>query len=92
MNNNFLETIQSKFEKVLMPIATKLNGQRHLSAVRDAMALLIPMTIIGGISILLAQPPVNPETMKATNIFFKFLLGGMILHKHMEIFYLFLLI
>lgn len=72
---NRFDKIQASMEKSIVPIATKISGQRHLSAVKDAMTLLIPLTIIGGFPILLASPPVNPETMAPTNIFFSFLLA-----------------
>lgn len=67
-------SMQEKLTNFLMPIATKLGNQRHLDAVRQGITILIPLTIIGGFSILLAQPPVNPETMTDSNFFFKFLL------------------
>ncbi|WP_278559784.1 PTS sugar transporter subunit IIC [Coprobacillus cateniformis] len=72
---NILEKFQNKLNEVLLPIAEKIGQQRHLSAIKDSMAILIPLTIIGGLSILLAQPPVNPETMKGSNFFFQFLLS-----------------
>lgn len=74
MNTSKMDKFQEKLQKVLVPIADKLSNQRHLAAVRDAMGILIPLTIIGGFAILLAQPPVNPETLKATNLFTSFLL------------------
>lgn len=75
MNTKTMEKFQEKLQNVLVPIAEKVSTQRHLSAIRDAMGILIPLTIIGGFAILLAQPPVNPETLKNTNIFTAFLLG-----------------
>ena len=75
MNTSKMDKFQEKLQKVLVPIADKLSNQRHLAAVRDAMGILIPLTIIGGFAILLAQPPVNPETLKATNFFTSFLLS-----------------
>lgn len=71
----FIEKLQEKLEKFLLPISEKLSNQRHLGAVRDAMGILIPLTIIGGFAILLAQPPVNPETMTGSNFFYDFLLA-----------------
>lgn len=61
-------------ERVLVPIGTKIASQRHLAAVRDGMTILIPVTIIGGFAILLAQPPV-PDGLEATNFFYAFLLA-----------------
>ena len=73
--NGFIEKFQEKLEKILLPISEKLGEQRHLAAVRDAMGILIPLTIIGGFAILLAQPPVDPTTMTGSNFFYQFLLA-----------------
>lgn len=73
--NSFMDRITAFMEKNFVPIASKIGQQRHLSAVRDGMSVLIPVTIIGGLFILLAQPPVNLETMQATNIINKFLIA-----------------
>ena len=72
--NGFIGKFQEKLEKILLPISEKLGEQRHLAAVRDAMGILIPLTIIGGFAILLAQPPVDPTTMTGSNFFYLFLL------------------
>lgn len=74
MNSTFIINFQEKLQNFLMPISEKLSKQRHLSAIRNAMGILIPLTIIGGFSILLAQPPVNPSTLVDTNFFSHFLL------------------
>ncbi|MEG0365890.1 MAG: PTS transporter subunit EIIC [Coprobacillus sp.] len=74
-NEGFVKKIQDKLENVLLPISAKLSSQRHLAAVRDAMGILIPLTIIGGFAILLAQPPVDPTTMTGSNFFYQFLLS-----------------
>lgn len=66
--------MQATLEKYLVPFATKLSDQRHLAAVRDGLTYLIPFTILGGISILLASPPVSAD-MQGTNFFFSFLLA-----------------
>lgn len=70
-NNKFMQFLEEK----LMPAATKLSGQRHLKAIRDGLMSTIPLTIIGGICLILASPPVDPELTKPTNLFNKFLLG-----------------
>lgn len=51
MNTSKMDKFQEKLQKVLVPIADKLSNQRHLAAVRDAMGILIPLTIIGGFAI-----------------------------------------
>lgn len=74
-NESFMDKLQSQLEKYLLPVSSKLSANRYLAAIRDSMTLLIPLTIIGGFSILLAQPPVDSSTMTGSNFFFKFLLG-----------------
>lgn len=61
-------------EDKVVPVASKIASQRHLSALRDGLTILIPLTVIGGISLMLANPPVDLETMKPTNVFFQFLI------------------
>lgn len=68
-------SLQSKIESTLIPIAQKISNQKYLAAIKDSMTILIPLTIIGGFACLLAQPPVNPETMDASNFFNQLLLG-----------------
>lgn len=66
--------IQEKLESVLMPIAQKMSKQRHLGAMRDGMMLAIPVTVIGGFSMILAKPPIDAN-MQATNFFAAFLVA-----------------
>lgn len=70
-SNKFIQFLEQK----LMPIASKMSKQRHLKAVTDGLLSTIPLTIIGGISLILAAPPVDPELTKPTNFFNKFLLS-----------------
>ena len=70
-NNIFINFLEEK----LMPVASNLSEQRHLKSIRDGIISTIPLTIIGGISLILAFPPVDPSRTEATNIFKKFLLG-----------------
>ncbi|WP_213996468.1 PTS sugar transporter subunit IIC [Tepidanaerobacter syntrophicus] len=62
-------------EEKLMPAAIKLSEQRHLKAIRDGIMSAIPLTIIGGISLILASPPVDPALTKPTNFFNQLLLA-----------------
>lgn len=68
----FMAKFQEVLEKYVVPVATKISQQRHLAAVRDGLTVLVPVTIIGGFAILLAQPPVN-ASVEPTNFFFSFL-------------------
>jgi PTS system cellobiose-specific IIC component len=69
-NSKVTNWIQDKVN----PVAVKLGSNRYLAAIRDGMTAIVPLTIIGGFSILLASPPV-PANLKATNFFANFLLG-----------------
>lgn len=55
----FMAKFQAVLEKYVVPVATKISQQRHLAAVRDGLTVLVPVTIIGGFAILLAQPPLT---------------------------------
>lgn len=43
-------SIMSKFEhgmeRVLVPVANKLNSQRHIAAIRDAFILVFPLIMV----------------------------------------------
>lgn len=69
-----MERFQSFMEEKILPFATKLGNQRHMAAIRDGMSILIPLTIIGGIAMVLAIPPV-PASIENTNFFNGFLLA-----------------
>lgn len=71
-NKSFIQKMQDVLEKYVVPVATKISQQRHLAAVRDGLTILVPITIIGGFAVLLAQPPVSADVMP-TNFLFSFL-------------------
>lgn len=48
MNSKFQETLM----KYLMPIANKVEQQKHLQAIKDGMIAVIPILIVGSISLL----------------------------------------
>jgi PTS system cellobiose-specific IIC component len=70
-----IEEFQKVMEEKIVPVATKISNQTHLSALRDGLTILIPFTIIGGIALMIANPPVDLATMQPTNIFFQFMLA-----------------
>ena len=45
-----------------------------MASIRDGMSLLIPLTIIGGVAMILAIPPI-PAGIEGTNFFYNFLLA-----------------
>lgn len=69
----FMEKFQKTLEEKVVPIAMKISSQRHLAAIRDGLTILVPVTIIGGLAILLAMPPVSAN-VEATNFFSSLLL------------------
>lgn len=67
-----------KFQKIMVskvvPVANKISNQRHLAALRDGLTNLVPFTVIGGLSLMIANPPVNEQLVHPTNWFYDFLL------------------
>lgn len=47
-----LQRFQDSLQKVLMPIAIKLENQKHLQAIKDGMLSVIPVLIIGSFCLL----------------------------------------
>lgn len=72
---SFYEKFSLFLEEKLMPVASKIANQRHLKAVRDGMISIVPLTIVGGLSLILAFPPIDPERTQGTNFFLKAMLG-----------------
>lgn len=58
---SFMDKFQAGIEKALVPIATKLNAQRHICAVRDAFILTFPLTMAGSLMILLNFVLLSPD-------------------------------
>lgn len=73
--NEFFEKFQHFMEEKIVPVATKIASQKHLSVLRDGLTILVPFTVIGGISLMIANPPVDLEVMQPTNVFFQFLIA-----------------
>ncbi|WP_203623654.1 MULTISPECIES: PTS sugar transporter subunit IIC [unclassified Lacticaseibacillus] len=75
--NRFFERFQSFMEAKIVPVANRISNQRHLAALRDGLTNLVPYTIVGGIALMIANPPVNTQLVKPTNFFNDFLLAWM---------------
>ena len=58
---NMMDKFQSGIEKVLVPVAAKLNSQRHVCAVRDAFILSFPLTMAGSLMVLLNFVLLSPD-------------------------------
>src|SRR5699024_4227841 len=50
---SFIDKFKSAIERLLVPISTKFNAQRHICAVRDAFILSFPLTMAGSLMVLL---------------------------------------
>ena len=48
MNSKFQDTLM----KYMMPIANKVEQQKHLQAIKDGMISIVPIIIVGSISLL----------------------------------------
>ena len=56
-----MEKFQAGIERVLVPIAAKLNSQRHICAVRDSFILSFPLTMAGSLMVLLNFVFLSPD-------------------------------
>lgn len=69
-----MKELFDKFQKVMeekiLPVAIKISSQRHLVALRDGLTILIPLSVIGGAALMIANPPVDLEVIKPTNFFY----------------------
>lgn len=61
-----MEKFQAFMEKYFVPLATKLNGQRHVAAVRDAFTLSFPLTMGGSLVILINYVLLSPDGFVAS--------------------------
>ena len=60
---NFMDKFTEIADRTLVPIANKLGNQRHLAAIRDGMVVAIPLSILGGVCLIISTPPFKPETL-----------------------------
>ena len=82
---SIMEKFQFQIERVLVPLASRLNSQRHICAVRDAFILSFPLTMAGSLMVLL-----NNVFLSADGFMFKILQFDKIcpgITKYQEVFY-----
>lgn len=58
---SLMQTMQEKMEDSLVPLASKLNSQRHVAAIRDAFTLAFPLTLAGSIITLINYAILSPD-------------------------------
>lgn len=51
----------SKLQNVLMPIGNFLANERHFESISSGLMSIIPLTVIGAIFQIIANPPVTPQ-------------------------------
>lgn len=56
-----MDKIQEIMERFFVPFAAKLNGQRHVAAVRDAFTLSFPLTMAGSMVLLINYVLLDPS-------------------------------
>ena len=56
-----MDKLQATMEATLVPVASKINGQRHVAAVRDAFTLAFPMTLAGSLVMLVNYAVLDPN-------------------------------
>lgn len=57
-----MQNFNDVLDRTLVPIATKLNNQRHVAAIRDAFMLIFPLTIASSIVILINNLLFSPDS------------------------------
>lgn len=56
-----MEKMQAFMERFFVPFAAKVNGQRHVAAVRDAFTLSFPLTMAGSMVLLINYVFLDPS-------------------------------
>lgn len=74
-SNATTQKMQKFMVEKVAPISNRISNEPHLAALRDGLVNLVPYTVLGGFSTLIASPPVDPKLIKPSNWFFKLLLG-----------------
>ncbi|BCE15233.1 hypothetical protein RSC3_02589 [Bacillus paralicheniformis] len=67
--SGFMEKFERNVERFLVPVAAKLNSQRHICAIRDAFILSFPIIMAGSIIILLNFAILSPDGFIANILF-----------------------
>ncbi|MEN2766865.1 PTS cellobiose transporter subunit IIC [Ornithinibacillus xuwenensis] len=57
------------FEDKFLPVAGRIGAQRHLVAIRDGFAAILPLIIIGSLAVLINNLPIEPFQNFMVNIF-----------------------
>lgn len=61
-----MDKMQAFMERYFVPLAAKINGQRHVAAVRDAFTLSFPLTMAGSMVLLINYVFLDPDGFVAS--------------------------
>lgn len=53
--------IMDKLQQYLAPLGNKMSNQRHFASISKALMFTLPLTIIGAVSQIIANPPITQE-------------------------------
>lgn len=65
---SFMDRMESTLNSILVPMAIKLNSQRHIAAVRDAFITAFPLTMAGSIILLINFTILDPSGFIASTL------------------------
>lgn len=66
---SFMTSFERGMEKILVPVAIKLNSQRHIAAIRDAFILSFPLVMASSFIILINFAILSPDGFIAKMLF-----------------------
>ncbi|WP_010096091.1 PTS cellobiose transporter subunit IIC [Ornithinibacillus scapharcae] len=64
-----MKKVFSVFEDKFLPVAGRIGSQRHLVAIRDGFAAILPLIIIGSLAVLINNLPIEPFQNFMVNVF-----------------------
>ncbi|WP_110953510.1 PTS sugar transporter subunit IIC [Anaerosinus massiliensis] len=60
---------QDTIKEKLVPLAARVGEEAHIDAMKAGLMAVTPLTILGGVALIVAQPPVDAKMMEGTNWF-----------------------
>ena len=67
--------LQDVIKDKLVPLAARVGEEVHIDSMKAGLMAVTPLTILGGIALILAQPPVDAKIVGGTNWFTALLLS-----------------
>lgn len=64
-----MEKFMDFMERILMPIAEKVTGQKHLSAMKDGLLIVMPLSIVGSLFLVVSSFPSEGFTNLMASVF-----------------------